>query len=594
MATSNQSIGSQNTFTNYVAYCDSNANEESRIGHLDQERSTIQPLSFLSGAPLTNLYEVIEIEEANIKPSGDPFQLSSVKLLPTISGRDILAVGKNYFEHAIEFNTSGYDSSDKMDQPTHPVIFTKRATSIIAHGDPIFPHPGFTETPDYEGEIGVIVGKSGFRIEEADALDYVWGYTIINDMTARERQRDHKQFYIGKSPDTFCPIGPIAVPASKLPKTLRVQTHVNGEKRQDSTTDDLIFSVPFLIKTISEGQTIRPGDVIATGTPAGVGFGQKPPVWLKPGDVVSVSVTGLGVLSNPISKPTDTNQTVARVAKETHVRTSNSARIPSGTGLRKVNSKELYYRHMGDQTKRSIIFIHGLGGSSEVYTPLISTLGLDKAHSLHLLDLEGHGLSPTSALSHISISSYAQDFQALAEQLQITQATVIAHSMGCLIALDLISKFPDLVSDLVLLGPPPSPVPEAGRNASAARALTVRSLGMAAVVDAVVTAGTSEISKKENLLGVSAVRMSLLGQDPEGYAKGCTALAGASEALPLKTVTARTLIVTGEEDKVSPPQICDKYASEIKDAKVTVLPQVGHWHMFEDLKGVAAAVGSFL
>lgn len=97
-------------------------------------------------------------------------------------------------------------SSDKTDQPTHPVIFTKRATSIIAHGEPIYPHPGFTDTIDYEGEIGVIIGKSGFKIEEADAMEYVWGYTIINDMTARERQRDHKQFYIGKSPDTFCPM----------------------------------------------------------------------------------------------------------------------------------------------------------------------------------------------------------------------------------------------------------------------------------------------------------------------------------------------------------------------------------------------------
>jgi 2-keto-4-pentenoate hydratase/2-oxohepta-3-ene-1,7-dioic acid hydratase in catechol pathway len=105
----------------------------------------------------------------------------------------------------MEFNYVLF-SSDKTDQPTHPVIFTKRATSIIAHGEQIYPHPGFTDTIDYEGEIGVIIGKSGFKIEEADAMEYVWGYTIINDTTARERQRDHKQFYIGKSPDTFCPM----------------------------------------------------------------------------------------------------------------------------------------------------------------------------------------------------------------------------------------------------------------------------------------------------------------------------------------------------------------------------------------------------
>ena len=198
---------SQNgSYTNYVAYRDPKIQGQSRIGHLDLQASTIQPLSFLSGAPLSDLYEVIEIGEAQIKPLGEPFPLSSIQLLAPISGRDVLAVGKNYAEHAKEFNSSGYDSSDKADQPTHPVIFTKRSTSIIAHGESIFPHPGFTETVDYEGEIGVILGKSGYRVSEKDAWDYVWGYTIINDVTARERQRDHKQFYIGKSPDTFCPM----------------------------------------------------------------------------------------------------------------------------------------------------------------------------------------------------------------------------------------------------------------------------------------------------------------------------------------------------------------------------------------------------
>lgn len=190
--------------TNYIAYQLSNGLE--RIGSLDHEKDTVQPLCFASGTPLSNLYEVIEVGEAGIIASGEPIPRSSIRLLAPISGRDVLAVGKNYAEHAVEFNTSGYDSSDKTDQPTHPVIFTKRATSIMAHGDEIFPHEGFTETLDYEGEIGIIVGKSGFRIEEAHAMDYVWGYTIINDVTARERQRDHKQFYIGKSPDTSCPM----------------------------------------------------------------------------------------------------------------------------------------------------------------------------------------------------------------------------------------------------------------------------------------------------------------------------------------------------------------------------------------------------
>jgi 2-keto-4-pentenoate hydratase/2-oxohepta-3-ene-1,7-dioic acid hydratase in catechol pathway len=206
MSTEGHASGAQYGYTNYVAYCDPKALGQERIGHLDLQQSTIQPLSFESGAPITNLYQVIEIGDSHIIPSGKTVTLKSVKLLAPISGRDILAVGKNYYEHAKEFNSSGYDSSDKVDQPTHPVIFTKRSTSIIASGEPILPHLGFTESVDYEGEIGVIIGKPGFGIQEVDAMKHVWGYTIINDVTARERQRDHKQFHIGKSPDTFCPM----------------------------------------------------------------------------------------------------------------------------------------------------------------------------------------------------------------------------------------------------------------------------------------------------------------------------------------------------------------------------------------------------
>ena len=254
------------SLTNYCSYTSLNSGKH-YIGSLNDD--LIQPLAFKSGTPLTNLYEVIAAGEDGIIPSGEqPINLSSVKLLPPIGGRDVLCVGKNYASHATEFNKSGYDSSDKTDQPTHPVIFTKRFSSIIADGDEIYPHPDFTSTADYEGELGVIVGKSGFRISEANAMDHVFGYTIINDMTARERQRDHKQFYLGKSPDTFCPMGPIAVPKEKLDKVLTVQTRVNGELHQDQTTDDLIFSVPYLIMTLSEGQTLMAGDVIATGTPA--------------------------------------------------------------------------------------------------------------------------------------------------------------------------------------------------------------------------------------------------------------------------------------------------------------------------------------
>ncbi|RDW63334.1 hypothetical protein BP6252_10879 [Coleophoma cylindrospora] len=590
MAPNGTSNGLQST-TNYVAYRDPKALNQPRIGSLDLQTSQIQPLSFQSGTLLSDLYQVIEIGDDQIKSYGERIPLASVELLPPIYGRDVLAVGKNYHAHAKEFNSSGYDSSDKVDIPTHPVIFTKRATSIIASGKPIFPHPGFTESPDYEGEIGVIIGKSGFRISEADAMDYVWGYTIINDMTARERQRDHKQFYIGKSPDTFCPMGPIAVPASKLPKNLQIRTKVNGEERQSAAIDDLIFSIPFLIKTLSEGQTILPGDVIATGTPAGVGIGKKPPVFLKPGDVIEVSVTGLGTLTNQIA---ELSAQVDKPLQETHIPNSNLNKTCGGLGLTSVNEKLLYFRQIGTPGQTPIIFIHGLGGSSEYFGPLISALSLTDTHSILLLDLEGHGLSPTSAASTISISSYADDVASIAELSKVTGAVVIAHSMGCLVASDLAIKHPELVSKLILLGPPPSPVPDAGRAGSTARAVAARSSGMSGIVDAVVSAGTSSRSKAENPIAIAAIRLSLLAQDAEGYAKGCTALAGSSKALPLQHIKAPTLIVTGDEDKVSPTIVCEGIAREIGHANVEVLPAVGHWHIFEDIKGVANAVKRFL
>lgn len=198
-------MSTQKGLTNYVAYHDRLV-RKNLVGHYNLTAKTIQPLSFTSGTPITNLYQVIEAGDSNIASAGAPIDINKVDVLPPFASRDVLCVGKNYFDHAKEFNNSGFDSSDKVDVPSHPVIFTKRYTSIIADGEDIYPHPEFTATADYEGEIGVIIGKPGFRIAEEDAMSHVWGYTIINDMTARERQRDHKQFYIGKSPDTFCPM----------------------------------------------------------------------------------------------------------------------------------------------------------------------------------------------------------------------------------------------------------------------------------------------------------------------------------------------------------------------------------------------------
>ncbi|KAK5048568.1 hypothetical protein LTR84_005659 [Exophiala bonariae] len=582
--------------TNYAAYF-LPGTQQSRIGHLDLNTNQITPLSYASGTPLKNLYEVIEIGEDAIVPSGQPFPRSDVKLLAPISGRDILAVGKNYAAHAKEFNASGYDSSDKMDMPTHPVIFTKRSTSIIADGDDIFPHPRFTETVDYEGEIGVIIKKPGFQVPEGNAWDYIWGFTIINDMTARERQRDHKQFYIGKSPDTFCPMGPIAVPKEHLPRTLRVMTYVNGEKRQDANTEDLIFSLPTLVATLSAGATLQAGDTLATGTPAGVGFGFTPKVWLHPGDEVKVSVTGLGTLTNRIASMESKNTTFQQILAASAIPVANEKAV-NGAGLTSVADKQLFYQKKGAESdSQPLYFIHGLGGTSDYFSPLFSTLG--ESRELHMSDFEGHGLSPSKATSILSISSLAADAHSLCQQAGINPASgliLIAHSMGCLVAIKFALDHPELVKNLVLMGPPPSPLPQAGADASVARAAAVRQKGMLGVVDAVVAAGTSEHSKKANPLAIAATRVSLLSQDAEGYAKACMALANSSATtLDISSLTCRTLIITGSEDKVSPPDLCKSMQSKIKTCEdVVVLQDVGHWHLFEDTERVCSEIAKFV
>lgn len=583
--------------TNYVAYRDGLG--RSRIGHLDFEASTVTPLAMPSGAPVSNLNEVIELG-ADLLPSGDAIPFNSVTVLPPISGRDVLCVGKNYFEHAKEFNKSGYDASDKTDQPSHPVIFTKRSTSIIGHEEDVFPHHEFTETLDYEGEIGVIIGKPGFRIPESEALEYVWGYTIINDVTARERQRDHKQFYVGKSADTFCPMGPVAVSAVNLPKTLRVQTRVNGQQRQDGTTNDLIFSIPNLIKTLSEGTTLRAGDVLATGTPAGVGFGLDPPTFLKPGDTVEISVTGLGTLRNRVAEASTLNQTAAQLSEVSCLPTFNLEPTCGGAGLTHVGSKSLYVEETGPKEARPIIFVHGLGGTTEFFQPLLKLLNIKESHRSILFDLEGHGLSPTKAGSQVTIESYAEDLHCLIESKDIKPpgAALVAHSMGCLIALRFAMQHPELVSTLVLLGPVPSPLPAAAAKAQRQRAMAVRNGGMRAsgVADAVGTAGTSSKTKAEQPVALSAVKSLLCTQSPEGYAKGCTALAKTAEqeGIPIEKIECPVLMVTGNEDKVSSPEHVEQMKGRLRKAKVAVLPDVGHWSVLEDAEGVTGEVRRFL
>jgi 2-keto-4-pentenoate hydratase/2-oxohepta-3-ene-1,7-dioic acid hydratase in catechol pathway len=216
----------------------------------------------------------------------------------------ILCVGKNYRDHAAEFHGSGFDSTAGANAvPDAPIIFVKHPSSVIGPDVPIVSANDPTGTVDYEGELGVIVGEPAFRVAQSDALRYVYGYTIVNDVTSRELQSKHKQWFVGKSVDTFCPMGPYLVTADEIPDVtkLRLKTFVNDELRQDALVEDLIFDIPFLIATLSATTTLLPGDIIATGTPAGVGIGFKPPKYLHAGDRVRITIDGLGELANPVT-----------------------------------------------------------------------------------------------------------------------------------------------------------------------------------------------------------------------------------------------------------------------------------------------------
>lgn len=233
-----------------------------------------------------------------------PIPLDEVRLHAPIPRppKDVLCVGRNYREHAAEFSRAGFDASERAEVPEDPVIFTKAATSIIGPDHPIELANDPTGTTDYEGELAVVIGRGGRRIARGDAMRHVFGYTIVNDVTARDLQRRHVQWYLGKSPDTFCPMGPAIITADELADigASWVRTRVNGELRQEAPISDLIFDVPMLIATISTTTSLEPGDVIATGTPVGTGMGFDPPRFLAAGDRVEVSIDGIGTLGNPV------------------------------------------------------------------------------------------------------------------------------------------------------------------------------------------------------------------------------------------------------------------------------------------------------
>ncbi|MBM7702631.1 fumarylacetoacetate hydrolase family protein [Metabacillus iocasae] len=242
---------------------------------------------------------IMEVQDDGVNVERGVYAQEQVTIIAPIPRprKNIFCVGKNYADHAIEMGS-------KDDIPSHIMLFSKAPTSVVGHEQVILHHKHITQELDYEGELAVIIGKEGTRIKQEDAMSYVFGYTIVNDVTARDLQAKHKQFLLGKSLDTSCPMGPVIVHKSiiKAPHHLHIETRVNGQVRQKGNTEQFIFSIEEIISVISQGMTLEPGDIIATGTPAGVGKGFNPPKFLKPGDAIEISIESIGTLRNTIER----------------------------------------------------------------------------------------------------------------------------------------------------------------------------------------------------------------------------------------------------------------------------------------------------
>ncbi len=213
--------------------------------------------------------------------------------------KNIICLGLNYSSHVKE---SAQARGREVKMPEHPVFFTKSPTTVNGPFDPIPWDPAITEQVDYEAELAVVIGVAGKNIPRSKALEHVFGYTVINDVSARDLQLRHLQWFKGKSLDGFCPMGPVVVTADEFgdPQKKRIGTRVNGVEKQNSTTANMIFPVDVIIEVLSKGMTLEPGDVIATGTPEGVGLGRTPQEFLKDGDIVETEVEGIGALRNHI------------------------------------------------------------------------------------------------------------------------------------------------------------------------------------------------------------------------------------------------------------------------------------------------------
>lgn len=271
-----------------------------QVGLVDPERQSVTPLNLSDERAVRGALSLIELGDTGSLERGTSIDLSAVTLQAPIPlpRRNIFCVGRNYHAHAKELVASVFKDNSK-DVASWPIVFNKVPECVVGPRADVKLPVGISDQIDYESELAVVMGTGGRNISRDDAMKHVFGYTIINDVTARDVQMRHQQWDLGKSFDTFCPMGPWIVTADEMDGNhTRVRGWVNNELRQDARTEDFIFDIPTLIETCSRGITLYPGDIIATGSPAGVGMGMNPPQYLKAGDVVRVEIDGIGVIEN--------------------------------------------------------------------------------------------------------------------------------------------------------------------------------------------------------------------------------------------------------------------------------------------------------
>lgn len=280
-----------------------------RIGLLDRTQQQVVDLGITDADLPDNMLDFIAQGQAALERARRALDagcgrlaLEQVRLLAPIPRplRNVFCIGKNYRAHVQELQGAGTAFAGDAEQP---IFFTKATGTVIGPYAPILAALDPTASVDYEGELAVIIGRGGRGISASDAMQHVYGYTILNDVTSRQLQREHQQWFVGKSLDGFCPMGPAIVTADEVTDVgrLRVQTWVNNELRQDDVVASMIVDIPAQIASLSRVMTLEPGDILATGTPAGVGMGFQPPRYLHQGDVVKINIEPIGILENPVA-----------------------------------------------------------------------------------------------------------------------------------------------------------------------------------------------------------------------------------------------------------------------------------------------------